>query len=273
MYPEYYNIPASELSIGTRVPFLVMQDSGEIHYEIAYQMFKEIEKNNALNRKTVMICPCGPINQYPIFARLVNDTKTSLKNTWIINMDEYITEEGELIDKSDPLSFRGYMQRYLYDRINPDIIMPEQQRIFPDPHQPEKIGQLIEKLGGVDLAIGGVAVNGHIAFNDPIPEMSNEEFRNLPTRVVTLSLTTRLKDAILNRGGAIDSLPERAVTIGMREILGAKKIRLTMMNNMQRAVIRCATHGRVTSSCPVTFIQEHPDAQLIVSENVTELPF
>ena len=272
-YPSYYSISKADLEKDSKIPMILFENAGEVHFEYALEMLEEIVKNNLAGKKTVFICPCGPIEQYPIFARLVNERNVSLKNTWIINMDEYLTDDEEWIDESSPFSFHGYMNRYLYDRIAPELVMPEEQRVFPDPHCPEKIGQLIEELGGVDMVMGGIAVNGHVAFNEPIPGMSNEEYASLPTRVVELSAETRIKDAILSRGGAIDTMPKKAITVGMKEMLGAKKLRFSMLNDMQRAVIRRATHGDVTSDCPITFAQEHSDAILFVGKNVTEIPF
>jgi glucosamine-6-phosphate deaminase len=151
--------------------------------------------------------------------------------------------------------------------------MPANQRVFPDPQNPEAIPKHIEELGGVDMVLGGIALNGHIAFNEPEPDMSVEEFANLPTRVVSLSAETKVKDAILSRGGAYDSIPNKAISVGMKEILGARKLRLSMMLDMQRAVIRKACHGEVSAACPISLVQNHPDALLMVSKNVLEKPF
>ena len=272
-YPDYYKISAEDLSKNARTPILVLADAGEVYYELAYEMLCEIEKHNAEGRKTVFICPFGPFRQYPIFARLVNERRVSLKNTWFINMDEYLTDDGEWVDESDPLSFRAGMKAQLYSRSDPELIMPEEQRIFPDPHDPGAIQRLIDALGGVDIAMGGIAVNGHIAFNEPQPELSVEAFGQLPTRIVRLSAETRLKTAILDRGGAYDTMPNLCITVGMKELFAARKMRLTMTLDMQRSVIRRAAHGEVTSAFPISYAQRHPNALLIISANVAEKPF
>ena len=273
MEHEIYKITSEELLQTTKIPLLVMNNPGEVHYEYAMQMLTEVVENNKQGKKTVFICPYGPIDQYAIFARLVNQYNVSLKDTWIINMDEYLSEDGKWINPDDQFSFRNNMNNLLYNKIKPELVMPPQQRVFPDPECPEKIGQLIEELGGVDMVLGGIALNGHIAFNEPAPELTNEEFRELPTRVVNLSQETRIKDAILGRGGAIDTIAKQAISVGMKEILGAKKLRFSMLLDMQRAVIRRACCGEVTSDCPISFAQEHKDALLMVSKNVIELPF
>lgn len=273
MYPACYSIPAEEIGKNARIPVLIMDDPGEVYYDMAYRMLCLVEENNQAGDSAVFICPVGPVGQYPIFARLVNEHRTSLKNTWIINMDEYLTDDGDWIDESDPLSFHAAMDRALYSRIDPELVMPVDHRVFPDPHNTGGIWELIQRLGKVDMVTGGIALNGHVAFNEPQLELSAEEFAQLPTRVITLTPETRAKDAILNRGGAIDSLPKQAVTVGMKEILSARKLRFSMMHNMQRAVIRKACYGEVTAACPITLAQNHPDAMLLVTRNVVEKPF
>ncbi len=270
MNKSIYDITSEELLSSPRIPLLLARSTGEVHYEYAIQMITEIVHNNAAGRRTVFILPCGPTEQYPIFARLVNRYRIDLKNVWFINMDEYL-DNGAWLD--DKFSFRKAMNAALYDRIDPELVMPVEQRVFPDPGCPEKIGQLIEELGGVDMAMGGIALNGHIAFNEPEPGMSVEEFAQLPTRVINLTPETKVKDAILGRGGAVDSIPDQAITVGMKELLGARKIRLSMLLDMQRAVVRKACYGEVSAECPITLVQNHPDALLMITPNVTEIPF
>ena len=268
--PNVYGITAEELLRSPRIPLLLAGSAGEVYYEYAMQMLAEIVHNNAAGRRTVFILPCGPVDQYPIFARLVNRYRIDLKNTWIINMDEYL-ENGQWLD--DRFSFRRVMNEVLYDRIDPELVVPVEQRVFPDPRCPERIGQLIEELGGVDMAMGGIALNGHVAFNEPAPEMSVEEYAQLTSRVIDLSPETKAKDAILGRGGAIDSIPDQAVTVGMKELLGARKVRFSMLLDMQRAVVRKACYGEVSAACPISLFQNHPDALLMITPNVTEKPF
>ena len=85
---------------------------------------------------------------------------------------------------------------------------------------------MIDELGGVDIAFGGIGINGHLAFNEAQDELTADEFAALHTRVLTISRETRTSNAIGDLNGAIDAMPRKAVTIGMAEILGAKKIGL-----------------------------------------------
>lgn len=270
---EYYQISAQQLGEGAKIPLLKLGDSGEVFYELALEMVREIRANNAAGKHTVFICPVGPVGQYPIFVRLVNQEQLSLKNCWFINMDEYLNDDDSWIDTASPLSFRGFMQREVYGKIDPALLMPEEQRIFPDPTCPERIPQLIEQLGGVDIAFGGIGINGHLAFNEPIDEMSPEEFAKLQTRVLTISRETRTTNSIGDLNGAIDAMPRKAITVGIAEILSARKLRLGVFRDWHRAVVRQAAYGEVSAHFPVTLAQNHPDALIVVNANAAKQPF
>ena len=160
---SYYSYTKEELvGNGPKLPVIVMEDNAEVFHSMAVEMVDEIRKHNEKGEKTVFICPVGPVGQYPYFVDMVNEQNISLKNVWFINMDEYLDDEKQWISKDHPLSFRGFMQRTVYDKVRPELVMPEDQRVFPDPNHPEYISELIEKLGGVDICFGGIGINGHV---------------------------------------------------------------------------------------------------------------
>ena len=270
---QYYQISAHKLGENARIPILKLGDSGEVFYELALEMAQQIEKNNAAGKRTVFICPVGPVGQYPIFVRLVNQGSISLKNCWFINMDEYLNDDGTWLDKENRLSFRGFMERAVYSQVNPDLLMPQKQRVFPDPAAPENIQRLIEQLGGVDIAFGGIGINGHLAFNEPQDALTPQQFAALHTRVLDISRETRTANSIGDLNGAIDAMPKKCITIGMAEILGAKKVRLGVFRDWHRAVVRQAAYGEVSAHFPATLLQNHPDAMIITNANAAQQPF
>lgn len=269
----YYEISAQELGRNSRIPILKLGDSGEVFYELAIEMVREIEKNNAAERRTVFICPVGPVGQYPIFVRLVNSRRISLAHCWFINMDEYLNDDDTYIDSGDRLSFRGFMQREVYDRLDPSLVMPPEQRLFPDPAHPDGIGEKIQELGGVDIAFGGIGINGHLAFNEAQDGLSTEEFAQLPTRVLSISRETRTANAIGELNGAIDAMPRRCVTIGMKEILGARKVCIGVFREWHRSVVRQAAYGEPGGHFPATLLQGHPNAVILTNSTAAQRPF
>lgn len=270
---NYYQISAADLGKDAKIPLLKLGDSGEVFYEMALEMVNTIKEHNAEGKTTVFICPVGPVGQYPIFVRLVNRDRVSLKNCWFINMDEYLNDDESYIDFNSPLSFHGFMYRTVYSKIDADLLMPEEQRIFPDPKDPQHIQRVIEKLGGVDICFGGIGINGHLAFNEAQDDLTAEEFAQLHTRVLNISRETRVANAIGDLNGAIDAMPKKCVTIGINEILGARKIRLGVFRDWHRSVVRQAAYGKVSAHFPATLVQNHPDAMIYVNANAAKQPF
>lgn len=272
MRHEYYYYDREEFLRAPKLPVAVLADNETVFRAIAQEMADEIRRKNALGEKTVFICPVGPVGQYPYFVEIANSGNISLENVWFINMDEYLTDEKEWIDKEDALSFRGFMDRAVYTKIRPELLMPQEQRVFPDPKEPGKISELIRQLGGVDICFGGIGINGHLAFNEADDTLSVEEFRNLPTRVLAISKETRTANAIGDLNGAIDDMPHYCVTIGMNEIVQSRKVRLGCFRDWHRSVVRHAAYGDISAHFPVTLLQEHPDVLLRVTEFVARLP-
>ncbi len=270
---EYYAIPKDKLGEDSKIPMELMTSSEEVFRRMALDMIETIEENNEAEEKTVFILPVGPTGQYPIFVSEVNERKLSLKDCWFINMDEYVNDNNTYIDMDSPLSFRGFMQREVYDKIDPELLMREEQRIFPDPINIDRVDLLLKELGGADICFGGIGLDGHIAFNEPMPKLKLKKYMALPTRIVELSLETRLTNGLFTMGGAIDAMPKKAITLGMKSILASKKIRLGVFRDWHKAVIRHAGYGEMSPEFPATLLQKHMDALIYVNDVAAELPF
>ena len=223
---------------------------------MADEMVEEIKRKNALGENTVFICPVGPVGQYPYFVDMVNEQNISLKNVWFINMDEYLTDDKE----------------WIYTKIKPELVMPEEQRIFPDPKNLTHIKDMIKKLGGVDICFGGIGINGHVAFNEASDTMTPDEFLAQHTRVLEISKETRAVNSIGDLNGALDDMPHYCITIGINEIAHARKIRLGCFRDWHRSVVRHAAYGEKTAHFPVSLLQDHPDINIKFTEFVANLP-
>ncbi len=265
----YLGYSKDELYKG-RIPVKLLGDSGEVFYELALEMVETIEENNRNGEETVFIVPVGPVGQYPIFVRLVRERNLSLRNVWFINMDEYLTDDYEYIPQSSKLSFRGFMSREVYGKIPESLVMPPDHRVFPDPADPGKILALIERLGKVDITFGGIGINGHLAFNEA-EEVSADEFASRETRVIKISHETRTANAIGDLNGAVDAMPHYAITVGMKEILSARKVRIGVFREWHRAVLRQALFAEPSGHFPATLLQNHKDAMIIANRTASEV--
>ncbi len=245
-----YSKKAGELSEG-RIGVKLPGSSGEVFYEIALEMLSIIEENNRKKEERVFIVPVGPVGQYPIFTRLVNERRADLSGCTFINMDENLTEEKKYVDTSSKLSFRACMEKNVYSKIPCELNVREENRIFPDPVAPGRILEVIRKKGKLDAVFGGVGINGHIAFNEA-EDVRAEEFALRSTRVLAIRGETRTVNAIADLNGALDEFLLYAVTVGMKEILLARKIRLSLFRPWHRSVLRRALFSEPTGAFPVT---------------------
>ena len=275
--PDPLAISKAEVGRGSAIPFEVVADDRQLVARFAGDLMKEYRAAKAAGRdKVVFIVPVGPVGQFELWAERCNREGVSLSDLVIVNMDEYLTADGsDFIPMSDPLSFRAHMERNFYGRLDPAMAPPREARHFPEPARPERTGELISVLGGVDVCFGGVGITGHLAFNDP-PEpgqtMDVAAFAELPTRVVRLSRETRLVNSITAAGGNIDRIPELAITVGMKEILGSRKVRIYLNRAWQCAIVRKLLHGPVTSAVPASLLQHHADAHVTAADLVTDPP-
>jgi glucosamine-6-phosphate deaminase len=273
-FPDYLRVPAAELGQGTGVPVVVKTDMESVGQAMADDMFAEIARASAEGRNATFIVPVGPVEPFPILAEQLKREKIPLRDTMFINMDEYLTGDGAWVPLEHPLSFRAFMDRCFYGLLDPQLAPRTENRIFPDPHHPGALPRLIAARGGVDACFGGIGINGHLAFNEP-PEpeekISDDAFATLPTRNLALSRETRTINSV-TVGGDVTLIPKQAVTVGMKEILGARRLRLYCNRPWQSAVVRRALHGPVTASCPASFMRRHSDARLTVAEYVAALP-
>ncbi len=274
LLPDYLDVSAAQLGRGTNVKVVVKSDMAAIGQTMAGDMFEEILHAQSEGRNATLIVPVGPIEAFPVLADKLRRENVSMREVMLINMDEYLAPDGGWVPPEHPLSFRAFMDRFFYGLLDPPLAPRLENRVFPDPKNPGAIQNLINARGGVDACFGGIGINGHIAFNEP-PEpgdtITGQDFARLPTRTLVLSRETRTINSV-TVGGEITIIPQRAVTVGMKEILAARRLRLYCNRVWQSAVVRRALHGPVTAACPASLMRTHPDARLTVAEYVAAPP-
>ena len=268
-------IKREDLGKGSNIKLDICEAEVDLYWKVAMEVVETIEENNKKNEPTVMVVPYGPLGPYSRIVYLVNKYRISLKNCVFINMDEYIGEDGKYIDKNDALSFRGGMDRIFYSRIDDELNVLPENRLFPDPDNLNKPMEIIEKYGKLDMVFGGVGINGHYAFNEPPEEgeeVSNEEFLNRQTRVLNVSRETRTINSYMNCGGDLNGIPKKCITVGMKEMYMAKKVRMCMPRDWLAGALRKILHGEVTAKVPCSLFQNHPDAMIYATPEALASP-
>lgn len=257
------------------IPVELVETEVDLYYHIALAMVVEIEKNNTQNLATVFILPVGPVYQYRRFLMLCRLRPLDLSRVHFFFMDEYLDEAGQLIDAKHPLSFRGFVERELVGPLPASARLKHEQVRFPDPENPADYDRRLEQLGGAAVCFAGVGINGHLAFNEP-PEaehsISVEDFSLLPTRVVDLSPETIVTNSHTALAGAYQEIPRRAVTVGMRQILAARQIKVYLNRPWQSAVARRLLFGQVSPGFPASLLRSHAGARLVMLQELAEPP-
>ena len=282
---DFYRImtmPAEEIENWSNTGVKIVENTGALYKYMARSIADVLIKNNKENKLSKIILPVGPRPQYGILAKIINEEKIDLTKLWFFFMDEYLDWESRPVPKSHPMSFRGYMEKSLFNLIDKSLGLDNEHIVFPDPANLDYNDDLIEKLGGIDTCYGGLGYHGHIAFNEPYDtyfrRMTIEQFINSKTRTLDLNSDTFVINSLSDIGGNCYDLPPKAVTIGMKPIMNAKKIEIYCDNgssNWQFASFRLAVMHPPTLDRPGTLLQLHPNPKetvLFVADSLTARP-
>lgn len=273
--PDYLTIPAEQLNTAARMPLEILPDNPSLFHQMARAIADEIKTNNLAGRPTRLILAVGPTRQFPLLVQICNQERISWKNVHSFNMDEYCDWQGRAIPVNHPLSFRSFMERTVFSQLDPELRIPTGQAHFPDPLQLDAISRDIQQVGGIDTCYGGIGYHGHIAFNEPpfscYYRISVEEYRCSLTRVVQLAPDSVVMNSIRNTGGNSFDFPPMGVTLGMADILAARRIRLYCPGGAwQRTVLRITLMGEVDVAYPSTLLQGHPDIVVYTDRETAE---
>ncbi len=263
--------PVDELRRQAKIPFRLLPDIPTLLEHFARSIADEIKLHNERGEPTRLILPVGPVKHYPKLVEITNREHISWKNVHVFQMDEFLDWQGRLIPESHPLSFVGFMRGELFAKIDAELRLPEGQYHFPHPFRIDEISEQIDKAGGVDCCYGGIGYHGHVAFNEPPisrwHKVPVEELRESLTRVVSLGADSIVVQSIGSAGGDSGAIPPMAVTLGMKDILASRKIRVYLGGGERhRAIFRIAVAGEVSTDYPATLMQGHPDAGVLTDE-------
>lgn len=248
------------------LPLRTAENDTVLYWWMALDMYREISADLAEGRETVFIVPVGPVYQYRYLIDLLTSLPLSLSGLQLFFMDEYLDENDGLLPVDQPLSFRGFINRELAPLIAGGFGFSGTQLHFPSAENPEAYDDSLEKLGGASVCYAGVGINGHLAFNEA---PSGED---APSRVVALTPETITTNAHTALGGAYERIPRRAVTVGMKSILAARRLSIWMNRPWQKTVVRKLLFGPIGPEFPASFARRHEAASLTITSEVAEVP-
>jgi glucosamine-6-phosphate deaminase len=270
--------PYSELAnhpqLKTR--FRLCQSSIEMGEIMARELVEEIQEHNQRNEPIRAIIPCGPACWYQPFTDLVNREKVSLKNLVVFHMDECLDWQNHELPRNHPYSFRGFMERHFYGPIDKELSVKEENRCWLNAQNIQEVREKIWE-SPIDITYGGWGQDGHIAYNQtrrhPYSQISLEELRNSTIRLQENNLDTIMALAQRTFGAAYQFVPPMSVTLGIKECLSAKKVRLfSDTGAWKQTALRVALFGPMTAEYPITLLQEHPDALITATLETASHP-
>ena len=197
----------------------------------------------------------SPVGAYKELIKKYQDGELDFSAVTSVNLDEYIGLDGD-----NDQSYRYFMNTNLFNHVNIDKAKT---------YVPSGIAEDVEKeckdyddniarLGGIDLQLLGIGLDGHIGFNEP------DEFFTKETHKVTLDESTIEANARFFE--SIDDVPRAAVTMGMGGIMGAKKVLLIANGESKKEIIEKAFFGPIDPKVPASILQLHSDLTVIYSK-------
>jgi glucosamine-6-phosphate deaminase len=204
----------------------VIDDEAGFFQAMATDLVDRIQRARDDGKRFVAILPVGPVPQYPIAAKMINERGLPLDHVHTFNMDEYADQDGNTAPVSWPASFQRTMMAQFFNRVDGELRPPASQMHFPTTDDLADYGKMIDDLGGADVVYGGIGWCGHIAFWEAHLGFEYgddlESYKKAGPRLVELHPMTVMQNALQSFGGDWSWVPPNANTIGPAQILGAK---------------------------------------------------
>jgi glucosamine-6-phosphate deaminase len=261
---EWLAIPPEQLAERSQVPFVLVDSREALHRRFADDMYGELERSRRDGAEVSLIVPLGPMGQYPILARRINDAALSLDHVTFFGMDEWLDWQGRPLPLEHPFSLEGTFQREFIAHIEPALRPRPENVIFPSPLALDRSAEELARRGPPAATYGGVGFQGHIAFNEPPASrwtsVTVEQLRESRTRIVPLAVDTIIAHAHRRVGGNVFAVPPLAITLGMRELLSARRLRLYLdTGSWKQTILRILLFSEPDVDYPATLARSHDD--------------
>ena len=202
-----------------------------------------------------------PVGTYAQLIDWYNKGDLDFSEVTTVNLDEY---RG--LPRTHEQSYWYFMQENLFKHVN---VKPDRIHV-PDGSNPDaeaackEYDQIIHDVGGIDLQLLGIGVDGHIGFNEP-----GEAFE-LGTHCVDLKPETIEANKRFFDGNE-DLVPKQAYTMGIKTIMQARKVLLVANGKDKAPIVKQAFFGPVTPEVPASILQMHPDFTLVCDADALSL--
>lgn len=214
-----------------------------------------------VKRPFVLGLPTGgtPLEAYNHLIALHKEGKVSFKHVVTFNMDEYVG-----LPQEHPESYRTFMYRNFFDHVdipreNINLLDGNAADIDAECRQYE---EKIKSYGKINLFMGGVGIDGHIAFNEPASSLASR------TRIKTLAEDTLIANSRFF-GGDVSLVPKYALTVGVGTLLDAEEVMILVTGHAKAQALEAAVEGNVNHMWTISCLQLHAKAVVVCDEPST----
>ena len=233
-------------------------DNAEQIAEAAAELYKKL-LNDKPNAVLGLATGATPVPTYKKIIELYNKGELSFKDITTFNLDEYCD-----LDKNDKNSYYTFMHENLFNHVD----IKEENVNFLDGNakdydaESKRYAEAIKAAGGIDLQLLGIGTNGHIAFNEPADEFTDEAFR--------VKLTQSTIDSNQQYFGDVP-MPRYAMTMGIGSIMRSKKILLIATGDKKAKAIKAMVSGEITPQIPCSILNRHDDVIIMLDKAAASL--
>ena len=217
-----------------------------------------IEANPTAEKPFKLGCPTGssPLGLYRELIKKYEAGELSFKNVITFNMDEYVN-----LPEEHPESYHSFMWKNFFSHIdikkeNVHILNGNAKDLMKECEDYEKA---IEAAGGIDLFMGGVGPDGHLAFNEPGSSLASK------TRIKTLTTDTIHANSRFFEGN-LDLVPKQALTVGIGTVMAAKEVLLVCNGHAKARALKHCIDGSVSHKWTSSMLQMHPHSIVVCDE-------
>ncbi|TCD61513.1 Glucosamine-6-phosphate isomerase (Glucosamine-6-phosphate deaminase) (GNPDA) (GlcN6P deaminase), partial [Steccherinum ochraceum] len=260
--PESVPLGSKQMLTPAQNRLIIRDDTSSVGQYIGDYIAKRINDFKPTAEKPFVLgLPTGssPIPTYKHLIKLVKDGKLSFKHVVTFNMDEYVG-----LPEDHPESYHTFMFREFFSHID---IPPSQVNIL-NGNAKDLIGECnayeakIKSYGGIEIFLGGIGEDGHIAFNEPGSSLSSR------TRIKTLAYDTILANARFF-GNDISKVPRMALTVGVQTVLDSREVIVVVTGQRKALALSKAIEEGINHLWTLSALQLHPWALIVVDEDAT----
>ena len=241
---------------------VILENYEEISRWTARYIAKKINDfKPSSERPFVMGLPTGssPTGTYNELIKIYQSGKVSFDKVVTFNMDEYVGLPEEHAE-----SYHSYMHRHLFSHVNinkKSMHIPNGNAADPL-KECEDYEEKIKSYGGIELFLGGMGSDGHIAFNVPGSSLSSR------TRLVNLNYETILANARFFDDD-LSKVPKQALTVGVQTIMDAREVVILVSGLNKARALQHVVEGGVNHMWTLSALQNHPNALVVCDEKAT----